>query len=64
VGTIQVGKVADIVLLDGNPLADIRNTRRVAAVMLRGTLYDHVGIDKLLADVRAMPDIRVNDWVR
>lgn len=35
-GTIERGKSADIVLLDGSPLADIRNTRSVAAVVLRG----------------------------
>jgi cytosine/adenosine deaminase-related metal-dependent hydrolase len=35
-GTIAVGKRADLVLLDGNPLADIRNTERRSGVMLRG----------------------------
>jgi imidazolonepropionase-like amidohydrolase len=35
-GTIAVGRQADLVLLDGNPLADIRNTTRRAGVMLRG----------------------------
>ena len=39
-GTVEVGKVADLVLLDGNPLADIRNTSRVRAVVLRGRLID------------------------
>jgi hypothetical protein len=35
-GTIAVGKLADLVLLDGNPLADIENVRRVHAVFLNG----------------------------
>ncbi len=35
-GAIAVGKIADLVLLDGNPLADIRNTRRVTSVILGG----------------------------
>jgi len=35
-GTIEVGKRADLVLLDGNPLTDIRNTGRQSGVMLRG----------------------------
>jgi imidazolonepropionase-like amidohydrolase len=35
-GTIAAGKQADLVLLDGNPLADIRNTSRQAGVMIRG----------------------------
>ena len=35
-GTVEVGKRADLVLLDGNPLTDIRNTTRRSGVMLRG----------------------------
>lgn len=35
-GTIAVGKRADLVLLDANPLADIHNTSKIAGVMLRG----------------------------
>ncbi|HEU0035151.1 MAG TPA: amidohydrolase family protein [Kofleriaceae bacterium] len=35
-GTIAVGKRADLVLLDGDPLADIRNTTKIRGVMLRG----------------------------
>jgi hypothetical protein len=36
VGTIDPGKAADLVLVDGNPLADIRDTRRVVAVFKDG----------------------------
>jgi hypothetical protein len=36
IGTVAVGKVADLVLLEGNPLADIENVRRVRAVILNG----------------------------
>jgi hypothetical protein len=39
-GTIEAGKIADIVILDGDPLADIRNTRKVKAVVKNGRLFD------------------------
>jgi hypothetical protein len=64
VGTVEVGKVADLVLLDANPLDAIANTRRIAAVLLRGRLFRREDLDGLLAAVAAMPDIRKNDWVR
>jgi hypothetical protein len=37
-GTVQAGKVADLVLLDADPLADIRNTRKIDAVIMGGKL--------------------------
>ena len=37
-GTIEPGKLADLVLLDANPLADIANTRRISAVVANGRL--------------------------
>jgi imidazolonepropionase-like amidohydrolase len=64
IGTVEPGKIADLVLLDANPLEDIRNTRRINAVILRGTLYDGVGIKRILAGVRAAPDIKTDDWGR
>ena len=64
VGTIETGKVADLVLLDANPLDDITNTQRIAAVVLRGRLFERKDLDGLLAAVAAMPDLRTNDWVR
>jgi hypothetical protein len=39
-GTIEPGKLADLVLLDADPSADIRNTRRIRAVMQAGRLLD------------------------
>jgi hypothetical protein len=48
-GTVEVGKQADLVLLDGNPLVDVRNTTRRAGVMLRGRWYPRSEIDPRLA---------------
>ncbi len=48
VGTVQLGKEADLVLLDADPLADIANTQRINAVVLQGQLFDRRGLDELL----------------
>lgn len=40
IGTIETGKIADMVLLSADPLADIRNIEKVAAVIARGRLVD------------------------
>ena len=48
-GTIAPGKVADLVVLDANPLDDIVNTRRIHAVVVRGVLVDSAARQRLLA---------------
>jgi imidazolonepropionase-like amidohydrolase len=50
-GTIEAGKRADLVLLEGNPLSDIRNTTRRAGVMLRGRWLPQAVIDTRLAAI-------------
>ncbi|HYR11433.1 MAG TPA: amidohydrolase family protein [Longimicrobium sp.] len=52
-GTVEGGKVADLVLLDADPLADIRNTRRIHAVFANGRYLDRRALDTLLARVEA-----------
>jgi hypothetical protein len=51
-GTVEAGKLADLVLLDGDPLADIRNTRRIRAVVANGRFLDRSALDRLLAEAR------------
>ena len=57
-GSIEVGKVADMVVLDADPLADIRNTRRIRAVVFNGNLYDHAALEGLHEVVRR----RARSW--
>jgi imidazolonepropionase-like amidohydrolase len=52
-GTVQTGKLADMVLLDANPLDDISNSRRINAVIVNGRLMDRTTLDALLARMAA-----------
>lgn len=52
-GTVRQGMVADLVLLDADPLVDIRNTRRISAVIANGRLFDSTARADLLARVAA-----------
>lgn len=52
-GTLTAGKIADIVLLDADPLTDIRNTRRIFAVVKDGRVFSRSALDALLSQVRA-----------
>jgi imidazolonepropionase-like amidohydrolase len=47
-GSVAPGKVADLVLLDRDPLIDIRNTRAIRAVVVRGRLLARPALDSLL----------------
>ena len=52
-GAIEPGKLADIVLLRANPLNDISNTEKIAAVVSNGHYFSRQALDKLLAQVEA-----------
>lgn len=54
-GSIAVGKHADLLLLDDNPLSDIRHTQRIRAVVLNGRLFQRADLDKLLDASKAPP---------
>ena len=47
-GTVAAGKFADILVLDANPLEDVRNTKRIHAVVYDGKLFDRAALHQLL----------------
>ena len=53
-GTIEVGKTADLVLLNKDPLADINNTRSIHALVLSGKLYPRAVLDAMLAKAQTL----------
>jgi imidazolonepropionase-like amidohydrolase len=52
-GTVEKGKVADLVLLDANPLDDIHNTRKIRAVVLAGKYFSREDLDQMLGQIEA-----------
>ena len=52
-GTVETGKIADLVLLDASPLDDIRNTQKISAVVLGGRYFSHADLDGILRGVEA-----------
>ena len=47
-GILAPGQIADLVLLDANPMKDITNTRRIVGVMQGGRWLDRKALDRLL----------------
>jgi Amidohydrolase family len=50
-GVVEAGHVADLVVLDGDPLQDIRNTRKISSVILGGRYFGREDLDKMLQQV-------------
>jgi imidazolonepropionase-like amidohydrolase len=53
-GSIEVGKIASMVLLRGNPLEDIRNTQKIQGVFQRGKFFSRADLDQFLAEVKEL----------
>jgi imidazolonepropionase-like amidohydrolase len=58
IGTVAEGKVADLVLLEGNPLEEISSVRKIAGVMRQGKWMSRSDLDAMLRDIVSSADRR------
>ena len=53
-GTVAAGKIADLVLLDANPIEDIGNTRKISAVVFGGKFFPRTSLDEMLTKIEVL----------
>lgn len=54
-GTVTPDQVADLLILNDNPLTNIRNTREIESVVFNGNLYERNALDQIMAHVEGKP---------
>jgi len=64
IGTVKRGKIADLVLLDADPTADIANSKRIVSVFVQGRHFGSEALDALRVSVQKAEDRRMDDWGR
>jgi imidazolonepropionase-like amidohydrolase len=53
-GSIAANKIANLVLLDGNPLVDISNTKKIATVILHGKVFNEADLRIMLEKAKTL----------